>query len=200
MYITYVFISTEVNQQGCKCADSPLPGTQVKNVPVIYRQHHTVWWTVQRQILHFHYFRSVQLETGIAQTVKRIGWGFEGQGFESRQGQTFLSSPKRLECLWGPSSHIKLNWNRGYFTVVKWPGCEADRSPHSSTEVKNEWSYAPNPAPYSSWRGEGELYLSPILVSAGRVDLPSVSTITFMIWRWENSTSWETHSVTGRAR
>jgi hypothetical protein len=30
---------------------------------------------------------------------------------------------------------------------VKWPGREADRSPPSSAEVKNAWSYT------SSWRG-----------------------------------------------
>ena len=30
-------------------------------------------------------------------------------------------------------------------TGLKWPGLEIDRSPHASSEVKNEWSYASNP-------------------------------------------------------
>jgi hypothetical protein len=37
------------------------------------------------------------------------------------------------------------NGNRGLFLGVKRPGREADHSPPSSAEVKNEWSY--NSAP-----------------------------------------------------
>jgi hypothetical protein len=28
---------------------------------------------------------------------------------------------------------------------IKWPGCEADRSPSPSAEVKNAWSYTSTP-------------------------------------------------------
>jgi hypothetical protein len=51
-------------------------------------------------------------------------------GFDSRQGQEIFSTPGHL---WGAPS---LLWN------VKRPGCEADHSPRSIVEVKNDVTFS----------------------------------------------------------
>jgi hypothetical protein len=53
---------------------------------------------------------------------------------------TACSSPQHPNWLWGPSS-LLFNWYQGLFPGVKQPRCEADHSPQSSAEVKNEWRY-----------------------------------------------------------
>jgi hypothetical protein len=40
---------------------------------------------------------------------------------------------------------LLLDWNRGCFLGVKRPELEADLSPPSSSEVKNEWNYTSTP-------------------------------------------------------
>ena len=51
----------------------------------------------------------------------------------------FLSSPKRPDRVWGPSS-LAFNGYRGSFQGVKRLGRAVDHSPPSSAEVNNEWS------------------------------------------------------------
>jgi hypothetical protein len=50
-----------------------------------------------------------------------------------------FSSPKLPDRLWGPPSFV-FNDHRRSFQEVKRPGREANHSPPSSAEVKNEWS------------------------------------------------------------
>jgi hypothetical protein len=66
----------------------------------------------------------------------------DSPGFGSRLGQEFLSfsSLKRPYRFWDPIG-LLLSGHRWAFSLgVKWPGREADNSPPSSAEVKNEWS------------------------------------------------------------
>jgi hypothetical protein len=74
--------------------------------------------------------------------------------FHSWQGQDiFLSfSPKCSGHLWSPPSHL-LNWYWGEGQPVN----EADHSPLSRAEVRNEWSYTS----VSSWCVQGQLYFLP---------------------------------------
>jgi hypothetical protein len=51
------------------------------------------------------------------------------------QERNFLSLPPHPDWPWGPANLL----SNGY--RAKWPACEADYSPPSSDEVKNEWSY-----------------------------------------------------------
>jgi hypothetical protein len=52
----------------------------------------------------------------------------------------FISSAKRPDRLWGPSSRLAY-WVPG----LKRSGRDADQSPPSSAEVKNKWSYTSIP-------------------------------------------------------
>jgi hypothetical protein len=45
-----------------------------------------------------------------------------------------FSSPKRPD-------RLQLNWRRSYLPEIKQPECKVGRSPPSSTDVKNGWSY-----------------------------------------------------------
>jgi len=57
------------------------------------------------------------------------------------------------------SSH-PIQWERGSFPGVKWPGREADQSPRSSAEVKTRLKLY-NYSPYMlSWRREQQLFIS----------------------------------------
>jgi hypothetical protein len=69
-------------------------------------------------------------------------------GSISRRKKKLFSDPKLPEKLWAPkASYSKGVWN--YFLGgAKQPGREADNSPPSSAEVKNEWSYTSS-APYA---------------------------------------------------
>ena len=60
-------------------------------------------------------------------------YGFENPGFEFRQEKT------RLDRLRDPPS-LLFSGYRGSLPGVKWPGCEVDYSPTSSSEAKNEWN------------------------------------------------------------
>jgi hypothetical protein len=53
------------------------------------------------------------------------------------RGGIFLFATASRSVL-GPTQS-PLHWNLG--AVVKMPGCEADRSPPCSADVKNAWSY-----------------------------------------------------------
>jgi hypothetical protein len=67
-------------------------------------------------------------------------------GFDSLQGWEgiFFSSEPRSDRLWGPDSLI--SDEQGVLSPdLKRPGREADYSPPSSEEIKNDWSYTPTP-------------------------------------------------------
>jgi len=57
----------------------------------------------------------------------------------------FSSSPKHPDQLRGPSS-LLLDGQYSSFPGVKWQGHEANHSPPSGAEVKNEWSYTSTPS------------------------------------------------------
>jgi hypothetical protein len=67
--------------------------------------------------------------------------------FYPRQGQlSIFSPPPRPDWLYGPSSLLsKGHRGGGGCPGLKSPGCEADHSPTSSAEVKNERSYTFTP-------------------------------------------------------
>jgi hypothetical protein len=60
-------------------------------------------------------------------------------------GCKFFFSPPRPDRLWSPTQP-PIEWVIGALSLrVKQPGREADRSPPSSAEVKNAWSYTSTP-------------------------------------------------------
>jgi hypothetical protein len=66
--------------------------------------------------------------------------GLDVPWFESRQRQEILSSPKLSDLLWDHPASYSMGTEvlcRG----VKRSGREVNRSPPSSAEVKNDWSY-----------------------------------------------------------
>jgi hypothetical protein len=67
-----------------------------------------------------------------------VGWMIRGSIPGS--AKRVFSSLKYLYQLWGPSS-LLFNWQRGSFPGEKWPKREADHSPPSSGDIKNDWSY-----------------------------------------------------------
>ena len=62
-----------------------------------------------------------------------ISYGLEDLGFEFRQEKT------HLDRLRDPPS-LLFSGYRGSLPGLKWPGCEVDYSPTSSSEAKNEWN------------------------------------------------------------
>jgi hypothetical protein len=70
-----------------------------------------------------------------------LGYGLDDRGFEFWHGWEFFSSPPHL----GPTQP-PIQWLPGATSLgLKRPGREADQSHPSSAEVKNAWSYIPNP-------------------------------------------------------
>ena len=63
----------------------------------------------------------------------------DNPGFESWQGQESELFPKLARLVLGPT-HFPIQWVMGT-TGMKLLGHDADRSPPTSAEVKNEWSY-----------------------------------------------------------
>jgi hypothetical protein len=101
--------------------------------------------------------------TGIAQSVQRWATGWMTGGFESRQGLGifFFTTASRPDL--GPTQ-LPIQWvPRALSRELKKLGREADHSPPSNAEFKNEWSYTPLPQ-YSfmvwcSVKAQGQLYL-----------------------------------------
>jgi hypothetical protein len=59
----------------------------------------------------------------------------------TERGERFFCSPEMPRPALGPTSHL-LNAYWGPFPWgAKWPGREADQSPPSTAQVKNDWSY-----------------------------------------------------------
>jgi len=74
-------------------------------------------------------------------TVTRLWVGqMTDRGSICGRSNRLFSSPKRPERLWRPP-RLHSAGIEGFFLEVKWPGREADYSPPSSTEVKNDWNY-----------------------------------------------------------
>jgi hypothetical protein len=65
-------------------------------------------------------------------------------------------SPKHPLRLW-PNKH-PTHWVLTVLSLgIKWPGSEADHSPSSSAEVRNEWSYI-STSHSASWQEQQQLY------------------------------------------
>ena len=85
---------------------------------------------------------------------------------------SLFSSPKRPDRLWGPPSFV-FNEYRRSFQEVNRPGREANHSPPSNTEVKNEWSCISTPPVYLNGVGRDNFtllvctYLSAAVFSYG---------------------------------
>jgi hypothetical protein len=56
------------------------------------------------------------------------------------ESKEFSCFPNPTDSPWGPPNHL-FNRYRGLFSGLKRPGREADRSPPSRAEVKNDWRY-----------------------------------------------------------
>jgi len=68
------------------------------------------------------------------------------RGSHQGRDKRYFSCPKRLDRILEPmQSPVK--WVPGFFSGGSLPGREVDRSPQSSSEVKNEWSYSSTPPP-----------------------------------------------------
>jgi hypothetical protein len=93
-----------------------------------------------------------------------LGYRLDDWGFVSWQGHgIFLITMSRWAL--GPT-HPPIQWIPGALSLgVKWPGCEADHSPPSSSKVKNVWSYTSTPAVHlhgmvlSYEKAQGQFYL-----------------------------------------
>jgi hypothetical protein len=70
-----------------------------------------------------------------------MGWTSADRSLIPGRCNRFLSSPKRPD-------RLLPNTYRGFYTRLKYLGREANHSPLSSFEVKNEWSYTSTP-PYA---------------------------------------------------
>jgi hypothetical protein len=82
--------------------------------------------------------------------------------FKSRQGLGIFLFATASRLALGPTNLLSDGY-QGHFLAVKRPGCEADRSPISSAEVKNAWSYTPIPQ-YAfmascSVEAQGQIYI-----------------------------------------
>jgi hypothetical protein len=82
---------------------------------------------------------------GIAQwysTGLQTGWS---GGSSPGKGWEFFSSPPHSRPALGPEQP-PIQWVQGAFSLgIQRSGCEADRLPATSDEVKNEWSYTSAP-------------------------------------------------------
>jgi hypothetical protein len=88
---------------------------------------------------------SVGIETGYVLDGRRVG-------IQVPVGSRFVSSPQRLDRLWGPSS-LLFNGHQGIFSPGgRTTGREADHLPPSSAEVKNDGAIPPL-RHMPSWRG-----------------------------------------------
>jgi hypothetical protein len=74
-----------------------------------------------------------------------LGHWLDDRGFDSRQGLGIFLFTTASRPVLGPTQP-PIQWTPGALSVgVKRPGREADHSPPSSVEVKNEWSYTSTP-------------------------------------------------------
>ena len=93
-------------------------------------------------------FKSQKFATPKISQNSVVGTGWMIRGSNSGRGKRFLSSPKRPNPLWGPTSPL-LKGNQGSFQALTRLGREVNHSPPSIAYVKNEWSYT-STSPYIS--------------------------------------------------
>jgi hypothetical protein len=72
----------------------------------------------------------------------------QGVGFRVPVRSIVLSSPLRLDWLWGPPNLLSNGYPGALSPGVKQPGREADPSPPASAEVNTVWIYTSTP-PYA---------------------------------------------------
>ena len=102
----------------------------------------------------------LQLLTASFNGQRRIGYRLDGPGSNPGTDSRFASSPKRPYRLWGPHTN-QLNLYPGSFRVLKQSERDGDRSPPSSDEVKNEWSYtSSSPIIFMTWTGKSLFLLA----------------------------------------
>jgi hypothetical protein len=71
-------------------------------------------------------------------SYKAMGWVTDESWFKCCGSKRFFSSSEHLDQLWGPPSLLVKGY-QGLFTLgIKRLGHEADHSPTSSVEIKNE--------------------------------------------------------------
>ena len=68
--------------------------------------------------------------------------------FESLQKRSFFSPLKCPICPFGPSSPLLSGYYVAVIPAVKQLWCEANHSPLSSTQIKNDWSNSSTPPIY----------------------------------------------------
>jgi hypothetical protein len=106
------------------------------------------WWAVlivtcrtfikiHLKLIHIYWIRD-----SVVGTVTR--YGLNGPGFESRYEQDICSFLKLSRPVLEPTQP-PIQWMPVFLAGRKRYGREADRSPPSRAEVKNEWSYTPTP-------------------------------------------------------
>jgi hypothetical protein len=116
------------------CANTPLTSTPAVREKTGSNNPPFVCRTLYDQVCSFSHTAGVE----VAQSVKTWGDGPDYQGAipcRCNDG-IFLSSPPNPDRLWNPSSLL----SNGYR-----PGGEADHSPPSNADVKNECSYISAP-------------------------------------------------------
>jgi hypothetical protein len=94
-----------------------------------------------------------------------LDYGLDDQGFESWQGLGIFLFTAMFRLALG-LTQAPIQWVAGALSLgVKQLGHEADHSPPSSAEVKNEWCYTSTPQyTYMAWcsvKAQGQLYLYP---------------------------------------
>jgi hypothetical protein len=93
-------------------------------------------------------YSTLKPKTGIALPVQWLATGWGSIPGRSKRAFSSLQCPDQL---WGPISLLS-NWYQGLFPVGKATEHEADHSPLSSTEVKNDGATPPLPHTFP-WHG-----------------------------------------------
>ena len=111
-----------------------------------------------------HYFRLY----GDTQTAYCLwlGYELEGPGFESRGGEVLFLFSKTLQT--APGAHpASYSIGTGVLPGLKLIERDADHSPQSSAQVKNEWSCTPTPpiCPHGMDRDKFNFYLLNLLLT-----------------------------------
>jgi hypothetical protein len=99
-----------------------------------------------------HYVLKENVRPEIAQWYSSGLTGWMIGRFETQQGLGIFLFTTASRLALGPSLP-PIQWVPGaVYLGVKRSGCEADHSPQSSAEVKNEWNYTSTPHT-PTWRG-----------------------------------------------
>jgi hypothetical protein len=103
------------------------------------------------------------------------------KGSNPAEAKEFPCSPYLIHSPWGPNNHL-FNGYQGLFPELKLPGCEADRSPPSRAEVKNEWRYTSiPPICFHGAEGAFTFFLVYIITSALSTHYMAVITTRYLL-------------------